>query len=186
VRLVDEFDCEVPDGEVGEFVVRSDVPWSMNHGYYKRPEATARAWRNGWFHTGDAGRRDSDGNYFFVDRLKDAIRRRGENVSSYEVEQVLLDHPDVAAAAVVPVPSELGEDEVLACVIPREGGSVDPRALVEFCVPRIAYFAVPRYVEVMDELPLTASGKVEKFRLRERGLTPAAWDREAVGMKVGR
>ena len=93
MRLVDEADCEVPVGTVGEMIVRTDTPWSMNHGYYKNPEATATAWRNGWFHTGDAFRRDAEGNYYFVDRMKDAIRRRGENISSFEVERVIAPFP---------------------------------------------------------------------------------------------
>jgi crotonobetaine/carnitine-CoA ligase len=185
-RVVDDDDVPLPDGTPGELVLRSREPFSFATGYLGRPEQTVAAWRNLWFHTGDRVVRDEDGCFRFVDRLKDVIRRRGENVSSYEVEQVLLAHPDVAAAAAVPVPSELGEDEVLACVVAREGAVVDPRALVEFCAPRIAYFAVPRYVEVMDALPLTANGKVEKFRLRERGRTEATWDREAAGVVLAR
>ena len=123
IRLVDSADREVPIGEPGEIVVRSDQPWALNHGYNKMPEATMSAWRNGWFHTGDSARRDEDGNFYFVDRLKDAIRRSGENISSMEVEAEILMHPDVREAAVVAVASEVAEDEVLAVVAPIPGRS---------------------------------------------------------------
>jgi crotonobetaine/carnitine-CoA ligase len=182
VRLVDENDCEVPVGEVGEFIVRSDVPWSMNHGYYKMPEATAQAWRNGWFHTGDAGRVDEDGNYYFVDRLKDAIRRRGEFVSSLELETELSIHPSVATAAVVGVRSEHAEEEILAIIQPAPGHTVDFEELVDFLVPRVAYFMVPRYWRVMEEMPMTPTEKVRKVVLRGEGLTEGTWDREAAGI----
>ncbi|CAN5138401.1 ATP-dependent acyl-CoA ligase [soil metagenome] len=180
-RVADANDAEVPDGVPGELLVRHREPWAFASGYDGLPEATAVAWRNLWFHTGDRVVRDPEGNFRFVDRLKDAIRRRGENISSYEVEQALLAHPDVAEAAVVPVPSELGEDEVLACVVARDRTELDPLELIRFCEPRLAYFAVPRYVDVLTELPLTASGKVEKYRLRERGVTTSTWDREREG-----
>ena len=130
--------------------------------------------------------RDADGFYTFLDRLKDAIRRRGENLSSYEVEQVLLSHPAVALAAVFPVQSELAEDEVMAALVPREGMALDPVELIRFCEPRMAYFAVPRFLEFMDALPSTENGKIQKFKLRERGVTPATWDREAAGIIVKR
>jgi crotonobetaine/carnitine-CoA ligase len=180
-RVADEDDAELPDGTPGELLLRHREPWAFASGYDGLAEETAAAWRNLWFHTGDRVVRDPDGRFRFVDRLKDAIRRRGENVSSFEVEQALLAHPDVAAAAVVPVPSELGEDEVLACVVPREGAQLDPLELSRFCEPRLPYFAVPRYVDVLDELPLTAGGKVEKHLLRGRGLAATAWDREREG-----
>jgi len=110
VRIVDDNDCEVTPGTVGELIVRTDAPWAMNHGYFRNPEATAQAWRNGWFHTGDAFRTDAEGRYFFVDRMKDAIRRRGENISSFEVETEVCAHPAVKEAAAVAVPSEHAED----------------------------------------------------------------------------
>ena len=131
VRLVDENDCEVAVGTVGEMIVRTDRPWAMNSGYYKNAEATARAWRNGWFHTGDAFRMDADGNFFFVDRIKDAIRRRGENISSFEVEAEIVRFPAVREAAAVAVPSELGEDEVMAIVAPAPARrSTPPRCSI--------------------------------------------------------
>jgi carnitine-CoA ligase len=178
-RVVDDDDMPVADGTPGELVVRSREPFAFSAGYLNQPEATVTAWRNLWFHTGDRVVRDAEGWFAFVDRRKDSIRRRGENISSWEVEQVLLAHPDVATAAAVPVLSELGEDEVMACVVPREGAELDPAALIAFCEPRIAAFAVPRYVQVLPELPLTANGKVQKALLRERGVTADTWDREA-------
>ncbi len=184
--VVDEDDIEVPDGIPGELVVRSREPFAFALGYFGMPEATVAAWRNLWFHTGDRVVRDADGVFRFVDRLKDTVRRRGENISSFEVEQVLQAHPDVAAAAVVPVPSELSEDEVLACVVPRPGAAVDPAALVRFCEGRIAHFAIPRYVDVVEALPLTPSGKVEKYRLREQGVSDSTWDRERAGLRLRR
>ena len=185
-RVADEHDAELPDGTPGELLVRHRDPWAFASGYDGRPEATAAAWRNLWFHTGDRVVRDPDGRFRFVDRLKDVIRRRGENVSSYEVEQALVAHEDVAAAAVIPVPSELGEDDVLACVVVRDGAELDPRELIRFCEPRLPYFAIPRYVDVVPELPQTASGKVEKYRLRERGVSASAWDRERAGYVLRR
>ena len=185
-RVVDEHDVEVPDGVAGELVMRADEPFVFATGYWRNDEATVAAWRNLWFHSGDRVVRDQDTYFRFLDRMKDAIRRRGENISAWEVEQVVLEHPDVASVAAIPVPSELGEDEVLVCVVPRAGVTLDPVGLIRFCEPRLAYFAVPRYVELVDELPLTENGKVRKFVLRERGLTAAAWDREAAGIKLRR
>jgi carnitine-CoA ligase len=178
-RVVDEDDLPQGDGEPGELVVRAREPFAFASGYFNLPDATVTAWRNLWFHTGDRVVRDADGWFAFIDRTKDSIRRRGENISSWEVEQVLMAHPDVVIAAAVAVPSDLGEDEVMACVVTRSGAEVDPPALVEFCAARIAAFAVPRYVRVLDALPLTANGKVQKVVLREGGVTPDTWDREA-------
>jgi crotonobetaine/carnitine-CoA ligase len=186
VRLVDENDCEVPEGSVGEMIVRADRPWAMNSGYHKAPEATARAWRNGWFHTGDAFRKDAEGNFFFVDRMKDAIRRRGENISSFEVEAEILAHPDVREAAAIAVPSELGEDEVLAVVSAAPGRTIDPAALIGFLRDRLAYFMIPRFVRILPELPKTPSSKVLKTELRAQGVTPDTWDREQAGIVVRR
>ncbi|WP_342641537.1 AMP-binding protein [Rhodoligotrophos ferricapiens] len=186
VRIVDENDCEVPVGAVGELVVRTDCPWAMNHGYAGAPEATARAWRNGWFHTGDGFRRDQDGNYYFVDRLKDAIRRRGENISSFEVESELVAHPAIREAAVVAVKSEIAEDEVLAVVALNAGMSLDPVELIAFLKPRLAHFMIPRYVRVVDALPRTPTSKIQKASLREAGITPDTWDRETAGIIIKR
>jgi carnitine-CoA ligase len=171
IRLVDpETDREVAIGEVGELVVRTKLPWTMCTGYYNMPEKTVEAWRNLWFHTGDGLKRDADGWYYFVDRLKDAIRRRGENISSYEVEQAVLGHPDVVECAVVAAPaaSEAGEDEVAVFAVVADGSATDVDEVRAWCERRLPAFARPEYVEVVEQLPLTPSGKVRKIELRER------------------
>ena len=178
-RIVDEHDFEVPHGTAGELVVRASAPWVCMAGYWNNPEKTVEAWRNQWFHTGDLLRRDDAGNFTFVDRLKDAIRRRGENISSLELEAEVLEHPAVFEAAAFGVPSEWGEEEVMIVVVPRPGMSVAPDDLVAFLAPRIPRYMVPRYVEVAESLPKTPTEKVRKAMLRERGATAATWDREA-------
>jgi carnitine-CoA ligase len=180
-RVADEEGRSVPDGTAGELLVRSDEPLAFATGYWQLPEATAAAWRDGWFRTGDRVVRDEDGFFRFLDRAKDAIRRRGENISSWEVEQVLQLHPGVDAAAVVPVPSELGEDDVMAYLLPNAGHRLDPAEVIRFCEPLLARFAIPRYLEIVDELPLTENGKVRKVELRGRGVGPATWDRDQAG-----
>jgi crotonobetaine/carnitine-CoA ligase len=186
LRIVDEHDRELPVGSVGELIVRTDAPWALNSGYYKNPEATVQAWRNGWFHTGDAFRKDEQGNYFFVDRIKDAIRRRGENISSFEVEAEIIAHPDIRECAVVAVANEMAEDDVLAIVAPAPGATIDPLQLLEFLQPRLAHFMLPRYIRVMPDLPRTPTQKVEKYILRQQGLTPDTWDREKAGVRIKR
>ena len=186
VRVVDENDCEVAPGVVGELIVRTDRPWAMNHGYYKNPEATAKAWRNGWFHTGDAFRVDGDGNYFFVDRFKDSIRRRGENVSSFEVEAEICAHPAVREAAVVAVPAAESEDEILVAVSLTDGATLSPQELIEHLRPRMAHFMIPRYVRMLADLPKTPTNKVEKYLIRKDGVTADTWDRDAAGIVVKR
>ncbi len=183
VRLVDENDIPVPRRHAGELIVRSELPWSMNTGYWQRPEETARAWRNGWFHTGDLFECDEEGNYFFVDRKKDSIRRRGENVSSFEVEREVMTYPDVLEAACVAVPEQYRGDEIKVFVVPRDPETFDPKGLIEFLVPRMTYYMVPRYVEVVSELPKTeATMRIQKHKLREQGNTEATWDRKASGI----
>jgi crotonobetaine/carnitine-CoA ligase len=184
VRVVDEADNEVPDGDPGELVVRAAEPFAFATGYFNMPEKTVEAWRNLWFYTGDRVVREPDGYLKFLDRLKDAIRRRGENISSYDVEQVLLTHPQIANAAVFPVRSELAEDEVMAAIVRQPGSDVTELELIGHCEPRLAYFAIPRFIEFVDELPMTENGKVQKFKLRERGVTTRAWDREAARLTV--
>jgi crotonobetaine/carnitine-CoA ligase len=186
LRVVDENDCEVPAGSIGELIIRSDMPFALNHGYHRNAEATARAWRNGWFHTGDAFRRDADDNFFFVDRMKDAIRRRGENISSFEVEKEIVAHEAVRDVAVVAVPSEFGEDEVMAVLSAVPGHPVDLPALVEFLRPRLAHFMVPRYFRIVDDLPRTPTEKVQKHLLRAEGITADTWDREQAGIVIKR
>jgi len=182
VRLVDANDCEVAPGNVGEMIVRSQRPWSMNHGYLNNPQATADAWRNGWFHTGDAFYQDEDGDFFFVDRMKDAIRRRGENISSYEIEIEVLSHPSVREVAAVGVPSEYTEDEVLIVVAPVQDHTIDPAGLIEHLRSRVAHFMVPRYIRILPELPKTPTAKVQKHLLRAEGVTPDTWDCRQAGL----
>ncbi len=181
-------DEELPTGEVGEILVRPKEPFCFMQGYNGMPDRTVETWRNFWFHTGDAGRFDDRGYLWYIDRIKDTIRRRGENISSYEVEAVLLEHPAVAEAAAVAVKAdEGGEDEVLACIVLESGADrPTPEALLDFCIPRMPYFAVPRYIDFIDEVPKTPTQKIQKNKLRDRGLSAAAWDREAVGYKVRR
>ena len=185
-RVVDNNDLELPAGEAGELVLRADEPFAFASGYFGMPEKTVEAWRNLWFHTGDRVIRDDNGYFRFVDRLKDAIRRRGENISSYEVEQVLLAHPDIDMAAVFPTRSELAEDEVMAAIVTRPGAAVPPVELMQFCATRLPYFAVPRFVDFVADLPRTENGKVRKYVLRERGVTASTWDREAAGYQLKR
>ena len=178
VALVDpETDEEVPVGEIGELVIRPKVPFICSMGYYNMADKTVEAWRNLWFHTGDALRRDEDGWFYFVDRFKDALRRRGENISSYEIETSILSHPAVVETAVIAVPAstEAGEDEVMAYVIAQ--GEVTPAELWEHCDGRIPSFAVPRYLRFVDELPKTPSQRVQKAKLRELGVTADTHDR---------
>jgi carnitine-CoA ligase len=177
-RVLDASGNEAPPGEAGELALRADDPLAFASGYFAMPDKTAEAFRDGWFHTGDRVIRDADGQFRFVDRLKDAIRRRGENISSFEVEQVLLCHPEVGTAAVFPVASELAEEEVMAAIVRRPGSTLTEGALSDFCQPRLARFAVPRFIEFVDELPVTENGKVQKFKLRDRGVTARTWDRD--------
>jgi crotonobetaine/carnitine-CoA ligase len=185
-RVVDGDDVELPSGQAGELVLRADEPFAFASGYFGMPEKTVEAWRNLWFHTGDRVIRDDDGYFRFVDRLKDAIRRRGENISSYEVEQVLLAHPDIDMVAVFPARSELAEDEVMAAIVTRPGTAIAPVELMQFCAVRLPYFAVPRFIDFVADLPRTENGKVRKYELRERGVTASTWDREASGFQLKR
>ena len=151
------------------------------------PDKTVEAWRNLWFHTGDAGRMDSEGRLFFVDRIKDRIRRRGENISSYELEQALNEHPSVVESAAVGlrVPGAGGEDEIKA-VLAIDGPAPDPTAFLDWCVPRMPRHTVPRYLEFVTELDKTASGKIRKQAIRDAGVTADTWDRESVGYVISR
>ncbi|MBM7808740.1 crotonobetaine/carnitine-CoA ligase [Geodermatophilus bullaregiensis] len=179
VAVVDERDEPVPAGTPGEIVARPKHAGWMFDGYAGDPGATAAAWRGLWFHTGDRGVLDADGFLTFLDRMKDTIRRRGENVSSWEVERVVAEHPAVGQVAAYGLPSELSEEDVAVAVVPAAGATVDPAELVEHCRAGLTAFAVPRYVRVLDELPLTPSQRVEKYKLRADGVAPGTWDREA-------
>lgn len=174
--LVDSRDLPVARGEVGELVLRPRVPGIGSPGYWKNPEATLSARRNLWFHTGDLMSQDVDGWFYFQDRTKDAIRKSGENISSYEVERVLESHPSVCEVAVYAVPSEFIEDEVMASVVLRGGDDLAEDQLAEFCRSRLPYFAVPRFILFCAELPKTSTQKIEKQALRERGRTTQTVD----------
>jgi crotonobetaine/carnitine-CoA ligase len=166
----------VPVNQVGEIQVRPRLPDIILREYWRRPEATIEAMRNLWFHTGDRGRMDSDGFFYYVDRLKDSIRRRGENVSSFEVESVVNAYGPVIESAAYGVPSELGEDEVMVAVV-VDPQSLDLAGLIAHCQRELPYFAVPRYVRVMTSLPKNPSERVQKFVLREQGVTADTIDR---------
>jgi crotonobetaine/carnitine-CoA ligase len=179
-RVRDENDVEVPDNTAGELVARPALAWTSCIGYHNQPEQTALAWRNGWFHSGDALYRDENGNFYFVDRVDDALRRRGENISSAEVEFFIEGHPDVRACAVVGVPSDVQEDEIKAVVVLEKVGSITQLNLVRDLAKKMPYFMVPRYVEFVDELPRTPTAKVQKNLLRANGVKDA-WDSVAAG-----
>ncbi|HEV2317783.1 MAG TPA: AMP-binding protein [Thermoplasmata archaeon] len=180
-QVVDEADRPVPDGQRGELVVRPRQPYTMYLGYLNKADQTVDAWRNLWFHTGDFVTRDADGYYYFVDRKKDVIRRRGENLAPYDVESVLNTHPAVFESVVVGVPSPLGEEDVKAFVRLKPGATVEPRALFDFCAERLPFFMVPRYLEFLDEIPKTANQKAQRYVLRQRP-AGAQHDREAMGL----
>jgi crotonobetaine/carnitine-CoA ligase len=186
VRIVDDQDEEVPRGTPGQIVARPKFPDALFSGYYKRPDATVEAWRNLWFHSGDRGMMDEDGFVFFIDRMKDNIRRRGENISSWEVESVVNTHPDVVEGAAYGVASELSEQEVMVAVVRTEGSTLAPEELLDFCQGKMSHFAVPRYVRWMDALPKNHAQRVQKFALRNDGVTADTWDRESVGYVIHR
>jgi len=184
MRIVDENDEPVPPNTAGEITLRPKIPGALFTEYYKRPEDTVEAWRNLWFHTGDRGRVDEDGFLFFLDRMKDSIRRRGENISTWEIESTINTHPSVLESAAYGVPSELTEFEVMVAVVLRPGESLPPEALLDFCHGKMAHFAIPRYVRFMDALPKNHAERIQKFELRDEGLTRDSWDREEHGYEV--
>jgi crotonobetaine/carnitine-CoA ligase len=181
VRVVNEHDEPLGPGEVGELIVRADEPWVLNAGYLGLPDKTAEAWRNGWFHTGDGFKYDEDGNFYFVDRMKDAIRRRAENISSMEVEVYVTSHPEVAESAAFGVPSEIGEEEVKVCVVRTEGSELTAEALIDFLEPQMPPFMLPRFVEFVDALPKTeVTMRIRKVELKADPFNDRTWDRQAV------
>jgi carnitine-CoA ligase len=185
VRIVDPAGTPLPDGSVGEIACRPRYPYVMSEGYVD-PSDHAVIPHPEWFRTGDLGRLDADQNLTYVDRVKDSLRRRGENISSVEVETVVARHPAVLEAAVVGVPSDLGEDDILLFVTVRPGSELDYAELLDFCGDRMPYFSVPRYVEIVEDLPKTVIGRIRKDVLRARGVGPAVWDREDHGYIVSR
>ncbi len=183
-RVVDDDEKPLPAGKVGELVFRHPMgPLTL---YYKLPEATAEAYRSGWFHSGDLAEYDKEGFYYFRGRKKASMRRRGENISAWEIESVLNEHPSVLESAAYAVPSELGEDEVMVAVVTRPGEKLAPTDLLDFCHGRMAHYAVPRYVDFVDDIPKTGTQRVQYGVLRERGITATAWDREKAGYQVKR
>ena len=188
LKVVDDDDFECAPGEVGELVIRVNEPWRAATGYYKMPEATLAAHRNQWFHTGDRARCDADGYFWFVDRKKDCIRRRGENISAFEVEQILLKHSAIANAAVFPVSQPEGDEEVGAVLVLRQGHAASEAQVIDYCAQNMAYFMVPRFVRIAAELPTTMNQKVEKFRLKAamEAQLSSAWDRELHGIVLKR
>jgi len=185
-KVVDELDNELQPGTPGELVLRAEDPFAFATGYFGMPDKTVEAWRNLWLHTGDRVVCDEDGYFRFIDRIKDVIRRRGENISSYEVEQAIALHPSVKTAAVFPVQSELAEDDVMCAVVLRDNAHLSEQELLDHCQDLISYFSVPRYVDFVESLPVTENGKIKKFQLRESGVTPTTWDREHHGYVVKR
>ena len=188
LRIVDDNQHDMPTGEVGEVWMRPLIAGAMMKGYYKMPVETAREFVDGWFRTGDRARLDADGYLYFVDRKKEAIRRRGENISAYEVELLLSRHPAILEVAAIPVSSEMSEDDVMVYVVRRPGESLTHAEVVHFAVEHMSYFMVPRFVEFIDELPKTASEKIEKYKLKQdaQARRDQLWDREREGIEVRR
>lgn len=181
VRVVDENDIDKPAGVPGEIVFRIEQPWGSAIGYYKMPEETLRSRRNLWFHTGDRGYIDADGFLFFTDRLKDAIRRRGENISAYEIESAIASHAAVQQVAAYPVRAELLEDEVAVSIVLKPGATMSEAELISFCTDNMSTYMIPRFVAFVRELPLTANQKVEKYKLQQAAQADLAaiWDARA-------
>jgi crotonobetaine/carnitine-CoA ligase len=179
VKILDDQDREVPVGETGEVCIRPTEPDVIFSGYYRDPAATVAAFRNLWYHSGDLGRIDEDGEFFFVDRKADFMRHKGRNISSFEVESVASRHPAVAEVAAHGVRSDEleSEDEIKLCVVLHPGTDMAPAELAGFINANAPYYMVPRYIEFFDELPHTPTGRVQKYQLRARGAGTAAWDR---------
>jgi crotonobetaine/carnitine-CoA ligase len=182
VRIFDDDDNELARGTEGEIVLRPKRPHTMFEGYWGRPEATVEASRNWWYHTGDIGRVDDEGFLFFVDRKADYLRRRGENISSFEVERVLMGHGSLADVAVHAVPSDVTEDDLKITATLVEGATLREEDLFRWCIDQLPYFALPRYIEFRDELPRSPVGRVLKRDLRDEGPNAATWDAEAAGI----
>ena len=183
ITVWDDNNREIPIGQSGEIMVKEKIPYSMFLGYYKQPDKTAEAWDGEWFHTGDRGYQDENGYFYFIDRIKDCIRCRGENISSFDIEKIVNSHPKVLESAAVAVPAELGEDDIKIYVVLRPGEAPDPKKLIAFCEERMGYFMVPRYVEFLEEFPKTPTERTQKFELRKRGIGDA-WDRNRAGYKL--
>lgn len=186
LQIHDEIGLPMPVGVDGEIVARPRSPQAIFQGYWCNPEASVAAFRDLWFHTGDRGFIRDDGNLVFVDRMKDTIRRRGENISSFEVERAVQRHGEVAEAAAYALPSDVAEDEVALAVVLTPGAVPDAAALVRFCIDELPRFAVPRYVRFVPSLPKTPSQRIQKYKLRGDGVTTDTFDRVANGIEVPR
>ena len=185
-ELLGDDDAPVPTGEIGEICARPRYPDVMFQGYWNRPADTLAAFRNLWYHTGDLGRVDDDGFLYFVDRKKDTLRRRGENISSFEMEKALFGHEAIKDCAVHAVPSPIGEDDVKVTAVLQPNIAIDEESLCRWVAARVPYFAIPRYIEFRDDLPRNPVGRVLKYQLRDEGVTPTTWDREAAGIEFER
>jgi crotonobetaine/carnitine-CoA ligase len=186
VKVVDDNGMDVPPNTPGELLLRTRKSNCMLLEYYKMPEKTVEACRDMWFHTGDYLYFDDDGYFHFVDRKKDALRRRGENISSYEVEKTINSHPSVQESAAIAAKSDLGEDEVMVCLSLKPDQKLEPLELIAYCEERMAYFMIPRYIRILETLPKTPTQRTEKYKLRKEGVTPDTWDREESGYKIKR
>jgi crotonobetaine/carnitine-CoA ligase len=189
LRLIDDDGNDVPVGTPGEFAIKTKSAHMMFEGYFNNPEAMTNAFTSdGWYKMGDLGRQDEDGDYFFVDRKKDAVRYAGRNISTMEVESAIRKHPAIQDVAVFGLPSQelAAESELAAHVMLKPGQSIEPETLARFVNDNAPYYFVPRYIEIVDALPYTPTNKVQKYQLRERGVTPTTWDRVATGFKATR
>jgi crotonobetaine/carnitine-CoA ligase len=186
LQIVDpETDMALETGQTGEIVVRPKKPFTTMLGYLGRPEATVEAWRNLWFHTGDAAYRNADGFYFFVDRIRDRIRRRAENISSYDIEAAAQTYPGILEVAAVGVPSGMeGDDDIKLCIVAQAGIDIDPAAVIQFLFNTLPHFMVPRYIEVLQAMPRTPTNKIRKRELAEAGIDNATWDRHKAGIRL--
>lgn len=182
-KIVNEKGEEVPIGQIGEIVIRSSAPHTFMEGYYKIPDKTEESIKEGWFHTGDRGYQDENGFLYFCDRIKQCIRRRGENISSWEIETIMNHHPKVLESAAIGVPSEVGEEDVKLYVILKKDETMTYEEVLDWCQERMAYFMVPRYVQFSESFPKTATERIQKFKLKEEGIGDG-WDREKTGYEI--
>jgi crotonobetaine/carnitine-CoA ligase len=188
IRIADDEDFPLPPGEVGEILLRNRRPWALAQGYHAMPEASVEAWRNLWLHTGDRGFLDADGYLYFVDRKKDSIRRRGENISAMEVEHIVSTLAGIGGVAAFGVAASEGEEEVMIAVVLAPGARLGPEEIIAHCAANMPYFMVPRFIEFLDELPRNTSEKVEKYKLRAaaENRLEMIWDRERAGIDLAR
>jgi crotonobetaine/carnitine-CoA ligase len=186
VIIVDEEDNILSPNQTGELLVRPKRPHAIFEEYYKMPEATIKAFRNLWFHTGDMAYQNEGGYFYFVGRKKDSIRRRGQNISSSELEEVINMHPSVLESSAIGVPSELGEEDVMVFIVLKDRRTLDYIDFIKFCEKKMPYFMIPRYIEVVEHLPKTGTDRVEKYKLKERGLSEKTWDREKIKYNLER